>query len=74
MKGSFEGRGTLGNVLAALASFFLPGLGQLAQGRVTAALFYFVLTSCLWIVTFGFFGWIGHFLACLDAALWEGRR
>ncbi len=28
-----SGQGSGGNVLAALASFFIPGLGQLLQGR-----------------------------------------
>jgi len=27
------GRGSTGNVIAALCSFFIPGLGQLLQGR-----------------------------------------
>ena len=30
---SINGQGTAGNVIAALASFFVPGLGQLLQGR-----------------------------------------
>ena len=32
-----SGAGSGGNVLAALASFFVPGLGQLLQGRVVLA-------------------------------------
>jgi hypothetical protein len=28
------GQGSTGNVIAALASFFIPGLGQLLQGRL----------------------------------------
>ncbi len=27
-----EGQGSTGNVLAAICSFFIPGLGQLVQG------------------------------------------
>lgn len=30
-------QGSAGNVIAALASFFIPGLGQLVQGRLVAA-------------------------------------
>jgi hypothetical protein len=37
------GQGSTGNVIAALASFFIPGLGQLLQGRVLPALLQFVL-------------------------------
>ena len=34
------GQGSGGNVLAAICSFFIPGLGQLVQGRILAALFF----------------------------------
>ena len=33
------GQGSTGNVIAALASFFIPGLGQLIQGRLVRAPF-----------------------------------
>jgi TM2 domain-containing membrane protein YozV len=49
-----QGQGSSGNVIAALASFFIPGLGQLVQGRMLAALLHFILTGILWVVTFGF--------------------
>lgn len=39
------GQGSGGNVLAAICSLFIPGLGQLVQGRVLAALLFFLLTS-----------------------------
>jgi TM2 domain-containing membrane protein YozV len=32
------GQGSGGNVLAALCSFFIPGLGQLLQGRLGIAI------------------------------------
>ena len=67
------GQGSTGNVIAALCSVFVPGLGQLVQGRILAALFYFVLTGILWLVTFTFGGWIGHVLACIDAALYKPK-
>ncbi len=62
-------QGTTGNVIAALASFFIPGLGQLLQGRVLAAIFYFLLSGVIWVVTLGFLGVLGHIIACLDAAV-----
>lgn len=37
------GQGSAGNVLAALASFFIPGLGQLLQGRLWS-----ILDAALW--------------------------
>ena len=67
------GQGSTGNVIAALCSFFVPGLGQLIQGRVLRALFYFVLTGVLWLLTFSLGGWIGHVLACIDAAVFKPR-
>jgi len=39
---------TSGNFIAALASFFVPGLGQLIQGRIIAALVFFVVSVGLW--------------------------
>ncbi len=42
MHESTIGRGSGGNVIAALASLVIPGLGQLAQGRIFSALLLFV--------------------------------
>ena len=41
------GQGSAGNVIAALASFFIPGLGQLLQGRLVMAGIMFVLAAVL---------------------------
>jgi TM2 domain-containing membrane protein YozV len=65
------GAGSTGNVIAAICSLFIPGLGQLVQGRVIAALFWFVLAWVVWFVTFGLFGWVIHIIACVDAARWK---
>jgi len=62
------GQGSTGNVIAALASFFIPGLGQLLQGRPIMALIQFCLAAALWIVLMG---WIIHLWSILDAALWK---
>jgi TM2 domain-containing membrane protein YozV len=40
---SVPGQGSAGNVIAAICSFFIPGLGQLVQGRILAAILMFVL-------------------------------
>jgi TM2 domain-containing membrane protein YozV len=63
-------QGSTGNVVAGLASFFFPGLGQLVQGRVLAALFHFLVTALLWLI---WLGWIGHIFSCVDAARWKAR-
>jgi TM2 domain-containing membrane protein YozV len=64
------GQGSTGNVIAALASFFIPGLGQLIQGRLIMAGIMFVLAAILWII---WLGWIIHLWSILDAALWKPR-
>lgn len=64
------GQGSTGNVIAALASFFVPGLGQLIQGRLIMAGVMFVLAALLWLI---WLGWIIHLWSILDAALWKPR-
>ncbi|MEX0648034.1 MAG: hypothetical protein WEA56_08320 [Balneolaceae bacterium] len=59
------GQGSGGNVIAALCSFFIPGLGQLLQGRLLMALFMFIMAAVLWIILLG---WIIHLWSILDAA------
>ena len=61
-------QGSAGNVIAALASFFIPGLGQLLQGRLIMAVIHFVLAALLWIILLG---WVIHLWSILDAALWK---
>jgi TM2 domain-containing membrane protein YozV len=65
-----EGQGSTGNVIAALASFFIPGLGQLLQGRLVAAVIQFLLAAVLWIVLLG---WLVHLWSIIDAATWKPR-
>jgi hypothetical protein len=72
MQQSAPAPGSGGNVIAAVASLVLPGLGQLAQGRVLSALLQLVFSGVLWLISFGWLGWLGHILAALDAALWRG--
>lgn len=59
------GPGSGGNVLAALCSFFIPGLGQLLQGRLLIAIVQFVLAAVLWVFLLG---WIVHLWSIIDAA------
>lgn len=66
-----SGQGSGGNVIAALASFFIPGLGQLLQGRIVKAAIMFVLAGIVWVVSFGTLGWIIHLWSVVDAALWK---
>ena len=65
------GKGSTGNVIAAIASFFIPGLGQLVQGRLFAALFFFVLAGAIHLFTLGLLGWGGHVIAAIEAAAYR---
>lgn len=65
-----SGQGSAGNVLSALASLFIPGLGQLLQGRLGMAIVMFVLAAVLWIFLLG---WVIHLWSILDAALWKPK-
>jgi len=71
-------RSTAGNVIAALASLFVAGLGQLLQGRVAWALVWFVAAVAAWVlsvVSFGLLGFVGglvHIASCIHAALYRG--
>jgi TM2 domain-containing membrane protein YozV len=65
------GQGSTGNVIAALSSFFIPGLGQLLQGRLIMAIIQFALASILW---FFLLGWVIHLWSVLDAALWKPKQ
>jgi len=53
-----SGQGSGGNVLAALCSFFIPGLGQLLQGRLGMAIFMHFLGWVVWFGTAFLFGWV----------------
>ncbi|WP_295363347.1 hypothetical protein [Arenimonas sp.] len=74
------GQGSTGNVIAAICSLFIPGLGQLVQGRILWALFWFVLGGLGYAITFvlslGFLpfgGMLVAILSCIHAAVYKGR-
>lgn len=65
-------QGSAGNVIAAIASLFFPGLGQLLQGRIIVALLFFVITvvgyALWWLIVPAVIGAIFHLWAIIDAA------
>ena len=63
------GQGSTGNVIAAVCSVFVPGLGQLVQGRLGRAIVQFLLAAMLWIILLG---WLIHLWSVIDAATWKG--
>ena len=66
-----NGQGSTGNVIAAICSFFIPGLGQLVQGRLLAAFLHFVLAALLWVILLG---WIVHLWSIIDAARYKPEQ
>lgn len=64
------GPGSTGNVIAAVCSFVLPGLGQLVQARPIKAALMMVLGLMFW---FFWLGWIVHIWATLDAAWYQPK-
>lgn len=65
------GPGSGGNVLAALCSFFIPGLGQLLQGRWILAIVMFLSAGFLW---WFLLGWIIHLWSIIDAARFKAPQ
>ncbi|MCE0558904.1 MULTISPECIES: hypothetical protein [unclassified Motilimonas] len=71
-------QGSTGNVIAAVCSFFICGLGQLVQGRILAALMFCLFTYAAYGIagfTFGIFLIIAvplHIWCIVDAALYRG--
>lgn len=67
-----SGQGTGGNVLAAVCSFFIPGLGQLVQGRILPALLFFILVGVNYffavLIIPAVIGGIFHLWSIIDAA------
>lgn len=66
-----EGQAYTGNVLAAICSCFIPGLGQFVQGRLMLGLVMLATGCVLWVI--GFFGLIplgliAHLWSIIDAA------
>ncbi|RKF22204.1 hypothetical protein DBZ36_00735 [Alginatibacterium sediminis] len=65
-------QGSGGNVIAALCNVFIPGLGQLIQGRLLAAIVFFVLIGvCYWswvLVVPAIIGACLHLWCIIDAA------
>jgi TM2 domain-containing membrane protein YozV len=72
------GQGSAGNVIAAICSLIIPGLGQLVQGRIISAIFWFV-AACIafgitWLITLSLlpFGWfVVSIFSCISAAMYR---
>ena len=54
-------------LIAGLLSLFLPGLGQLYNGRVMAGILWFIFAVILWPASGGLLGWIPHIISAVCA-------
>ena len=52
---------------AAALSLIVPGSGQFYIRRPGAALYFFCMALFMWVITFGWGGWIIHILAACHA-------
>lgn len=64
-------RGAGGNIAASLLSLWIPGLGQVTQGRVKRGAAMFAGAAVLWVVLLG---WVVHIAAAVEAARWDPGR
>lgn len=53
--------------VAALLSFFIPGVGQIYNGDILRGVFWLIITPGLWIGTGGLLGWVCHIIAAATA-------
>jgi TM2 domain-containing membrane protein YozV len=53
--------------VAAVLSFFIPGVGQIYNGDFLRGLFWLIVTPGMWIGTGGLLGWICHLIAAWTA-------
>ncbi|MCF2857520.1 hypothetical protein L1286_08570 [Pseudoalteromonas sp. SMS1] len=71
------GQGSGGNVIAAICSVFFPGLGQLVQGRLLAAIIFAIITVggyALWFLVIPpVIAAVAHLWAIIDAAKYSAQ-
>lgn len=69
-------QGSAGNVIAALCNVFIPGLGQLIQGRILLALLFFITTAVGYATYFlvipAIIAAIFHLVSIISAARYKG--
>jgi TM2 domain-containing membrane protein YozV len=59
---------------AAILSALIPGLGQLYNGKILRAIFWFIVTPGLWIGTGGMLGWVCHVISACTAYRYARRH
>jgi TM2 domain-containing membrane protein YozV len=52
---------------AAILSFFIPGAGQIYNGKILRGIFWLIVTPGLWLGTGGILGWVCHIISAYTA-------
>ena len=72
-----SGSGSSGNVIAAICNIFFPGLGQLVQGRLVAAIIFAIICvggyAFWWLILPAIIAGVCHLWSILDAATYKGN-
>ncbi|OUR60165.1 hypothetical protein A9Q74_14330 [Colwellia sp. 39_35_sub15_T18] len=72
-----SGQGSTGNIIAAICNIFFPGLGQLIQGRLGAAIIFAIVCvggyALWWLVIPAIIAGIFHLWSILDAATYKNH-
>lgn len=53
--------------VAAVLSFFLPGVGQIYNGDIWRGIFWLIITPGFWLGTGGALGWVCHIISAMTA-------
>lgn len=56
---------------AAVLSFFIPGVGQIYNGKWLRGIFWLIITPGFWLGTGGLLGWIAHLVSAYTAYNWR---
>lgn len=60
--------------LAAVLSFFIPGVGQIYNGAFWRGIFWLVVTPGFWLGTGGTLGWVCHLVSAYTAYTYAEDR
>ena len=60
--------------IAAVLSFFIPGVGQIYNGKIIRGIFWLIVTPGVWIGTGGLFGWVCHIVSAFTAYRYAKRH
>ena len=60
--------------IAAVLSLFIPGVGQIYNGKILRGIFWLIVTPGIWIGTGGLSGWVCHVISACTAYSYARRH